>query len=89
MKVIYKGLGSHAYHSAPSGTAYMFFAGVPLEVKPEDEDFFKRKASNPKNPWEVQTLTDAVLKNTAGAVVDAVRFGKYGAKKPKGKGVDE
>jgi len=89
MKVIYKGLGSHAFHSAPSGTVYTFFAGVPLEVKSEDEEFFKRKASNPNNPWEVQTLTDSVLKITTGVVVDAVKFGKYGTKKPKGKGADE
>ncbi len=94
MKVEYTGGGSLAYRSAPSGFPYVFFSGVPQDVKPEDEQFFKNKASNPANPWKIEGFVEAVTRTAADTVVDAVdkvagKLAGKGKKKGAYKGDDE
>lgn len=50
-KVTYFGTDMR-HASNPSGTEYMFFRGVPTEVKPEDAEHYAKKQANGA-PWKV------------------------------------
>lgn len=51
-----------AYHSAPSGEVYGFQRNIPLEIKPEDEEYFK--AMGPSSDFEIVKGTAEKIKET-------------------------
>ena len=78
-KVTY--LGTDMRHSSnPTGTEYMFFRGVPTEVKPEDAKHYAKKEANGA-PWKVDF---GIIEQAAEAVKEVVQpksRNKYGGKK--------
>ena len=75
MRVKYKGSGDLKFSSAPSRNPYLFVAGVFQEVRKEDEQFFRNKAANPNNPWEVETIVEKVG-NVGEKIKSKIRGGK-------------
>lgn len=52
-KVTYTGTsGALGHHNNPSGTHYVFQAGIPLEVKPGDAEWYAEEATR-GGPWKV------------------------------------
>ncbi len=51
-KVTYLGRTDMRHASNPSGTEYMFYSGMPIEVISEDAEHYARKEIN-GGPWKV------------------------------------
>lgn len=57
MKVTFIGDNSLSYHSAPSGTDYMFSPGETTDVRKEDAQHFKSMAKAPNSLFLVKGVT--------------------------------